>query len=480
MTIQELLHNDFFEDKKNEAKLRLDEKDPTSWLKTVAAFANSDGGTLYVGVKDDGQLAGFSKIEIDHVVLYFSSQVSQHISPRPLYQCSYLKHGEDPDFRYVIAIEISPSSSKPVYFTYKGNQSVFLREHGYVRLATREEIGAMYMSAENVPFDMQRSEVKYDPKDFTKLFRRYKENTGKDLNEKALASIGFFDGEGYLRLGALFFKDDYQDDRLMVKACQWVGLDRSGDVLLHPKTWSCCLLDEADLCMDFVLSHSAEGFKKEERSRSAVFSYPKRSIFEAVINALAHRNYYLYGSFVQLDLFPDRLEISSPGSLPGLGEGEEKIYDLFSIRPQSRNPLIAKVFQLLRMMEALGTGFDKIGADYVDKGETHRPFARNVHGAFTLTLPDLFFQSGVVGEEKLPIVAHGVIQEMSPYDDRILSYCYLKERSATEIASFLSITVSTHLRNDILGSLVKQGYLTTGKKGKSTLYRSNPEKVFPI
>ncbi len=479
MTIQELLHRDFFEDKQNETKLRLDEKDPSSWLKTVAAFANCNGGTLYIGVNDSGVLAGFSKEELDHVVLYFSSQVSQHISPRPFYQCTYLKYGDEESVRYVVAIEVRPSASKPVYFTFKGAQSVFLREQGFVRLASREEIGAMYMNAENVPFDMQRSEIKYDPNDFKKLFQRYKENTGKELTEKALASIGFFDEERYLRLGALFFKDDYQDDRLMVKACQWMGLNRSGDIVLHPETWNCNFLDEADRCMDFILSHSVDGFKKEPSSRSPVFSYPKRSIFEAVINALAHRNYYLYGSFVQIDLFPDRLEISSPGALPGIRE-EEKIYDISSIRPQSRNPLIAKIFQLLKMMEALGTGFDKITSDYSGKGETHRPFACNAHGVFTLTLPDLFFQNGVVGEETLPAIAHGVITDSSSYDDRILSYCYARSRAASDIASFLGVTLSTHLRKDILGNLVKQGYLETHKKGKGLQYQSNQNKVFPI
>ncbi len=477
MTINELLNKDFFEDKGNEAKMRLDEKNPVDWLKAIVGFANGDGGVLYIGVRDDGLLTGFAKEEIEHTKNFLVNQVNQFIAPRlslSLYYPSYEEGGEK---RYLIAVSIPSSGSKPVYLTYKGSQSVFLREDGFCRLASREEIGRMYLNAENFPFDMQRTEMKYDPKDFALLFSAYKKNTGKELSDKALASIGFFDEGGYLRQGALFFKDGYQDDSLLVKAVEWAGADRSGDVFLHPSSCSGPLLEEVDFCLGFVKSHSKEGYRKEASSRVSIFSYPARSVFEAIVNALAHRNYYIPGSFIQLDLFVDRLEITSPGSLPSRAPSKEPIYDLSSIRPQARNPLICKVFVLLRYMETLGTGFDKIEGDYSSCDPSHRPFARSYDDSFALTLPNLLYSPGILNEESLPEVSYPFIENGSEYDGRILSYCCLKSRSASEIASFLKVSLSTHLRKDILGSLVGQGLLKIEAKGKRSLYRTNQDKV---
>lgn len=352
MTISELLKTDFFENKTNELKMRLDEKKPEDWMRTICAFSNGNGGTLYIGVRDDGLLAGFKKEEIEHEKLILTNHVNQFISPRLSLSFSYLSYEEEGQTRYLIKVSVPASGFKPVYLVYKGNQGVYVREDGFCRLASREEIGRMYNARENFPFDMQRTEVKYDPKDFTRLFATYEKKTGKVLTDKILSSIDFYDDEGYLRQGALFFKDGYQDDALLIKAVEWPGADRGGDVFLHPASCSFSLLEEVEFCLDFVKAHSKEGYRKEANSRVAIYSYPERSVFEAIVNALAHRNYYFQGSFIQLDLFVDRLEIASPGTLPSRASGPDAIYDLMSIRPRPINKLICRVFTLIRYMES--------------------------------------------------------------------------------------------------------------------------------
>jgi ATP-dependent DNA helicase RecG len=477
MTISELLKKDFFEDKTNEIKSRLNGNNPVDWLKAIVAFANGNGGMLYIGVRDDGLLVGFEKSEIEREKNLLINCVNQFVLPRLSLSFAYLHYEDNDGRRYVIAVSVPSSSSKPVYLTYKKAQSVFVREDGFCRLASRDEIGRMYLDNDRFPFDMQRTDVKYEQKDFSLLFAAYFKNTGKSLNDKALASIGFFDDEGYLRKGALFFKDGYQDDALLIKAVEWDGIDRAGDVFYHPSSCSSSLLEEVDFCLTFVSSHSKEGYRKESNGRVSVFSYPKRSIFEAVINALAHRNYYISGSFIQLDLFADRLEITSPGSLPCGFSNQAPIYDLSSIRPQTRNPLICKVLELLRYMEALGTGFDKIVADYSSSDKSHRPFALNGNDSFSVVLPNLLYAGGVLDADSLPAVLHGFIENGSEYDDRILSFCCLQERSAPEIASFLKISLSTHLRKDIIGNLVRQGFLAVKTKGKRSIYVADKRKV---
>ncbi len=477
MTISEFLKTDFFENKTNELKMRLDEKKPEDWMRAICAFANGEGGTLYIGARDDGLLTGFQKEEVEREKLILTNHVNQFISPRLSLSFSYLPYEEKGQTRYLIKASIPSSGLKPVYLTYKGNQGVYVREDGFCRLASREEIGWMYNARENFPFDMQKTEVKYVASDFTRLFATYERKTGKVLTDKILSSLDFYDEEGYLRQGALFFKDSYQNDALLIKAVEWSGVDRGGDVYLHPA--SCCssLLEEVDFCLDFVKAHSKEGYRKEATSRVAIYSYPERSVFEAVVNALSHRNYYLSGSFIQLDLFVDRLEVVSPGILPTRISDPEPIYDLISIRPRPRNKLICKVFALIRYMEALGSGFEKISGDYSSCDSSHRPFAKSYNDSFVLALPNLLYSPGILSKDSLPEVSHSFIESGSEYDDRILSYCYLQGRDASEIAAFLKISLSTHLRKDILGNLVSQEFLTIKARGKRNVYFTNQEKV---
>ncbi len=65
------------------------------------------------------------------------------------------------------------------------------------------------------------------------------------------------------------------------------------------------------------MNHSINGFKKEDVGRKDIFSYPAKSVAEGIVNALAHSNYFIQGSQIEINLFKDRLEITSPGTLLG-------------------------------------------------------------------------------------------------------------------------------------------------------------------
>lgn len=98
-----------------------------------------------------------------------------------------------------------------------------------------------------------------------------------------------------------------------------------------------------------------------------------RTLFEGVVNAVAYRDYYLDGTQIQIDMFKDRLEISSPG---GFYRGEKigKTYDLSGVISKRRNELISNVLVACNVMEAAGTGFDKIMEEYANADDTHKPY----------------------------------------------------------------------------------------------------------
>ena len=89
-------------------------------------------------------------------------------------------------------------------------------------------------------------------------------------------------------------------------------------------------MDVINYIMEFVTQRMNHSMIKLGDTRKNIDAYPQRALFEGVINAVAHRDYFLDGTQIQVDMFKDRLEISSPGSFYR-GEKIGKTYDLSSI-----------------------------------------------------------------------------------------------------------------------------------------------------
>ena len=93
---------------------------------------------------------------------------------------------------------------------------------------------------------------------------------------------------------------------------------------------------------EFIRNNSKVRFVKEAQYRVDKPDYAKRAVTEALVNALIHHDYIVLGSEVHIDMFDDRVEITSPGGIFGGGSIQE--YDIYSIRSMRRNPVIADLF----------------------------------------------------------------------------------------------------------------------------------------
>lgn len=227
--------------------------------------------------------------------------------------------------------------------------------------------------------------------------------------------------------------------------------------------------------MDFVNQRMNHSMIKLDDARINIDSYPARALFEGVINAVAHRDYYLDGTQIQVDMFKDRLEISSPG---GFYRGEKlgKTYDLSGVISKRRNELIAGVLVACNVMEAAGTGFDKIMEEYASADEAHKPYIFSLSDHFTLVLPDLTYDKGV--EDKMvPVLNFAPVPSGTELDERVLSFCYFKAHKVSEIAEYLGISDSTYFRKQVLDNLEKHGYLEKSKVSRAAFYKTNPEMV---
>ena len=227
--------------------------------------------------------------------------------------------------------------------------------------------------------------------------------------------------------------------------------------------------------MDFVNQRMNYSMVKLNDVRKNIDAYPKRALFEGVINAIAHRDYYLDGTQIQVDMFKNRLEISSPG---GFYRGEKfgKTYDLSGIISKRRNELITNVLVGCNVMEAAGTGFDKITEEYETADEIHKPYIYSSSDHFTLVLPDLTYVNGVE-DNSVPILTFVPVPEGTELDEKVLSFCYYQAHKVSEIAKYLGISDSTYLRKQILGNLEVNGYLEKSKLSRAVYYKTNPDMV---
>lgn len=372
--------------------------------------------------------------------------------------------------------QVNDSVIKPVILKYKNILAIYMRRDGFTNGATYEEIINMSVKSKNTQYDILISDVKYDTSSFTMLREFYSAHNGrKELTEKALQSMGFYDKEGFLVNGALLFVDDYQEKKTEVQCSVFSGFNKGSERIVTINRFNGNIISTINYIMEFVTQRMNHSMIKFSDTRKNIDSYPQRALFEGVINAVAHRDYFLDGTHIQVDMFKDRLEISSPG---GFYRGEKlgKTYDLSGIISKRRNELIDSVLVSCNVMEATGTGFDKIIEEYKGVDETHRPYIYSSSDHFTLVLPDLTYMDGVE-DSSVPSLTFVPVTNGTDYDDKVLSFCYYKAHRVSEIAQYLGVSDSTYLRKQVLGNLEKQGYLESSKIARAAYYKTNQDMV---
>lgn len=477
MFLEEIIDNVQLENDKFECKGILNREDVIGWLKTIAGFANASGGDFYIGVEDKtNKLIGFDRKTADNERNYFNNQVNEHLTPRPQMKISFIRYEIKNDERFIIRVTIPESVVKPIILKYKNIPSIFMRRDGFTNGATYEEIIEMSIQSKNTQYDILTSDTIYDPDQFTTLRNFYKNhNDGHELKEKFLNSIGFYNEERFLSNGAVLFADNYSGEKTAVQCSVFSGFNKGSERIITINRFHGNIIATIQYMIDFVNQRMNHSMIKLDHVRQNIDSYPQRALFEGIINAVAHRDYYLDGTQIQIDMFKDRLEISSPG---GFYRGEKlgKTYNLSGIISKRRNELIANILVACNVMEAAGTGFDKIIEEYKDANEAHKPYIYSSSDHFTLVLPDLTYDNGLE-DANTPVLTFIPVPNGTELDEKVLSFCYLKAHKVSEIAEYLGVSDSTYLRKQVLGNLESHGYLEKDKLSRAMYYKTNPDMV---
>lgn len=239
-------------------------REELGWLKEVAAFANTFGGVLYIGVDNKThEVLSLSHNDTDRIALMIQRLIQIHIEPPIRYKIEKIEVPLTSPTRYVLALHVEKSKYPPVSLHMNGLSTIFVRHFGKTSSASGEEIRNMVMSSDYVAYDIIETDETFRKEDFQILYSFYKEqNDGKELTEKDLLNIGFFNLEGKLKKGSLLFRDDCNDSRTLIECSAFPGINKGDNVFLASSSIRGNLIKEYKEALAFVKGRAVDGFEK--------------------------------------------------------------------------------------------------------------------------------------------------------------------------------------------------------------------------
>ena len=382
-------------------KVALEVKKPKSWLKSVSAFANGIGGTLFFGLDNDRNVIGLADAQTDAEMI--SRLIKERITPYP----NFILAPERENGKDILVLSVSAGRSTPYYYKADGITEAYIRIGNESVIAPSYVLNQLLLKGMNRTYDALLSE--YDFKDFafSKMRERYKAWTGNSMEEKLFDSFEMRDDHGKLTNAGALLADDAPIKHSRLFCTRWNGLDKSGGMVdaLDSAEYSGSLIILLNEGVGFVKRNMKTRWKKTANSRIEMPDYCERSVFEALVNALIHRDYLILGSEVHIDIYNDRLTITSPGGMADGTRIQER--DISNISSTRRNPVLADIFGRLGYMERQGSGFKKITESYRAahnyRDELEPKFYSDA-SSFQVTLYNLNYgtdENGTVGEEKV-------------------------------------------------------------------------------
>ena len=334
----------------------------------MVAFANAEGGTLFLGVDDAGKAVGIPRERLDAVERWLVNIAPESCDPpiRPIVR----KHvvGDGDSHKHLILAEIPRSlyvhrTTGGRYYQRVGSSKRDLTPAELVRLF--QQRGREYMFDEQPVLAADVSVLNQHR--LEAFFGRAPTIPWLDLLRNTRIAAADTDGE--LRptvAGLLAFATEPSDflPSCSIEAACYAGTELSSDELIHAERLAGPAADQIDAAVAF-----AARFMQEGRAAADKPAYDVDVVDEAVVNAVAHRDYAIAGSKIRLFLFADRLELYSPGKLPNTLTLADMPYRTFT-----RNQLLVSFLSRLRskrtgqvFLESRGEGVRKI----LQRGEAH-------------------------------------------------------------------------------------------------------------
>ncbi len=177
---------------------------------------------VHVGVDDSThQIISLDRGEVDKTYQRIRRQIRERVEPKIEFDFNPVPITNENGTRYIIKIDIHPSSILPVTLHEDNLLGIYIRHYSSTELASPLEIRDMVLLSDNNPFDSAFTENRFSMSDFSSLFNMCREKNGSELTEKALVSIGFMSEDGRLSRGAELFRDNYDGERTKLVCTLW-------------------------------------------------------------------------------------------------------------------------------------------------------------------------------------------------------------------------------------------------------------------
>lgn len=400
----------------------------STWLKTVSAYANHEGGQIIFGVTDDGETVGISNARA--ACLDLENSLNDSIKPAPAYELAVQND-------QTIRLTVHVGRYKP--YLYKGK--AYKRNDTATVEVDRTELVRLILEGENLSFEeLPASEQEFT---FDQLEGEFISRMGiKQLDLDILKTLELYsDQNGYNNAAALLA------DHNTFHGIDLVRFGDSIDRIMHRETIEhrSILEQYHEAIRIFRTYYQYEQIKGAERVTGELI--PEKAFREAIANALVHRTWDVPAA-IAVSMFPDRIEIRSPGGLPAGLREEDYLNGQISIL---RNPILGNVFFRLGYIEKFGTGIMRI--NYAYEESLIKPQYHIYDNSLRIVLPVLSSTANASDSEQ-------AILKLLQKDGTL---------TRAQIESGTAMKKDHVIR--ILNALIDQGILIKEGAGRGTRYR---------
>ncbi len=404
---------------------------------SVVAFANSSGGTIYVGIDDNGEISEVD--DVDDLYTRVTNGIRDAISPDVTIFIDYTIRDDG-----VIKIEVGEGSYKPYYLKSKGIKpsGVYVRQGASSVQASFEQIRQMIKNADLDVYENMRS---LDQNLTFNYAKKFFEKYGVEFAEEKYSVLGLINSmdKQYTNLAKLISDQCKHSVKIAVFA------NEENTIFRDTREFKGSIFEQLDMAYSYLLlcnktSAKIHGLERQERK-----DYSDEALREALINAIVHRDYSFSGSII-ININDKEMEFVSLG---GLIDGIT-LEDIKEGISQTRNTNLASIFFRLHLIEAYGTGIKRIFETY--KNSIEKPILKASPNVFKIILPNLSYETKA---EFMPT------QQQKMVIDYIDKYGSINQETVEEI-----LNVKRTRSYKIIKSLIENNVIKKKIVGKSKVY----------
>lgn len=335
-------------------KEKIERNKPKSWLKSVSAFANGEGGTLIFGISDNNEIIGLTNAEED--AEFISEAIKTKLDPIPTIDLKF----KELNGKKLIFLYVNEGQETPYYYIGDKQRLAYIRIGNESVVADRIQLKQLVMKGSGRTYDSLPSSYKFENMAFTKLKSVHYKRLQRSFEDSEFVSWGILDEAGKLTNAGALLADDSPMRQSRIFCTRWNGLTMTNGLgeAIDDIELEGSVIGQLQDAVTFIRNNSHKRWWKENDHREELPDYPERAVTETVANAIIHRDYMQMGSEIHVDMYDDRLEIYSPG---GMMDGKliQQLNPL-TVPSKRRNPLLADFFSRLGLMERRGSGMRKI------------------------------------------------------------------------------------------------------------------------